>query len=195
MTPSPPRWAEAVLRLVLRPVNFDCVSGDLLEEYRDSIHPVQGRAAADRWYVVQVLGFVVRNARVWAVLFATAFITRTALDWLAPPVDFYTRSAVSTFVGVGLLVGAGAWAALRSGSPFAGTLVGVSATATGAFLSIAGASALLVIWHDANTLAAVRASGGLAEVFELPIVMIFAGAVFGTIGGLAGATLNRLRST
>jgi hypothetical protein len=195
MTPAPPRWAEAVLRLVLSPAHFESVSGDLLEEYREAIHPVRGRAAADRWYEAQVLGFVARRVRVWAALFATAFIARTALDWFAPPVDFYARSAVSTLLGVGLLLGTGGWAAMRSGSPLSGTLAGVSATAISALLSLAAVSVLLVIWHDAETLAAIRASGGISEAFELPLVMMLPGAVLGTIGGLAGATLNRLRST
>ena len=43
-------------------------------------------------------------------------------------------------------------------------------------------------------MAAIRASGGLGEVFELPIVMIFAGAVLGSIGGVVGAAISRLRS-
>ena len=94
MSPTPPNWAEALLRVFLTPADFDSVSGDLLEEYRDSIRPVRGKSAADSWYVMQVLGFVWRSARIWAVLFAAAFVTRTALDWLAPPVDFHTRATV-----------------------------------------------------------------------------------------------------
>jgi hypothetical protein len=194
MSATPPRWAEALLRVLLKPADFDSVSGDLLEEYRDSIHPVRGQRGADAWYVRQVLGFVSRSARVWAVLFGAAFVTRTALDWLGPPVDFHARSTVSTFLGVGILVTAGLWASLRSGSLFAGTLAGVAATAIGAVISVIGAAGLLAIWHDADTMAAIRASGGLGEVFELPIMMILPGAVLGTIGGVVGATIKRLRS-
>jgi hypothetical protein len=194
MTPTPPNWAEALLRVFLSPADFDSVSGDLLEEYRDSIHPVRGQRGADAWYVRQVLGFVSRSARVWAVLFGAAFVTRTALDWLGPPVDFHARSTVSTFLGVGILVTAGLWASWRSGSLLAGTLAGVAATAIGAVISVIGAAGLLAIWHDADTMAAIRASGGLGEVFELPIMMILPGAVLGTIGGVVGATIKRLRS-
>jgi len=194
MTATPPRWAEALLRMFLKSADFDSVSGDLLEEYRDSIHPVRGQRGADAWYLMQVLGFVSRSARVWAFLFGVAFVTRTALDWLAPPVDFHARSTVSTFLGIGILVAAGLWASWRSGSPFAGTLVGVAATSIGAVISVVGAAGLLAIWHDADTMAAIRASGGLGEVFELPLVMILPGAVLGTIGGAVGATIQRLRS-
>ena len=49
MSVSPPAWAEALLRLVVRRGDFDAISGDLLEEYRESIHPARGRAGADRW--------------------------------------------------------------------------------------------------------------------------------------------------
>jgi hypothetical protein len=42
-------------------------------------------------------------------------------------------------------------------------------------------------------MAAIRASGGLGEVFELPIMMILPGAVLGTIGGVVCATVRRLR--
>ena len=194
MTPTPPSWAEALLRVFLRPADFDSVSGDLLEEYRDSIRPVRGKFAADAWYARQVLGFVWRGARIWAVLFGAAFIARTALDWLAPPVDFHTRSTVSTFLAIGLLLLAGLWASMRSGSLLAGTLAGVAATAIAAVISVLGAAGLLAIWHDAGTMAAIRDSGGLAEVFELPVIMVVPGAVLGTMGGLVGATLKRLRA-
>ena len=102
---------------------------------------------------MQVLGFVSRSARVWAVLFGAAFVTRTALDWLAPPVDFHARSTVSTFLGAGILVAAGLWASLRSGSLFAATLTGVAATAIGAVISAIGAAGPLAIRHDADTMA------------------------------------------
>jgi len=144
---------------------------------------------------MQVLGFVSRSARVWAVLVGVAFVSRTALDWLAPPVDFHARSTVSTFLAVGILVAAGLWASWRSGSLVAGTIAGVAATAIGAVISVIGAAGLLAVWHDPDTMAAIRASGGLGEVFELPIMMILPGAVLGTVGGVVGATIKRLRST
>ena len=97
---------------------------------------------------MQVLGFVWRSARIWAVLFAAAFVTRTALDWLAPPVDFHTRSTVSTFLGVGLLLSAGLWASMRSGSFLVGTLAGVAVTALGAVISVFGARAF---WQSGTT--------------------------------------------
>ena len=54
-TTLPPQWAESLLRLILRPDDRDSVSGDLLEEYRESIVPALG-ATANRWYIRQVRG-------------------------------------------------------------------------------------------------------------------------------------------
>jgi hypothetical protein len=194
MSATPPSWAEALLRVVLKPSDFDSVSGDLLEQYRDSIHPVHGQRNADVWYMTQVFGFVWRGARVWAALFGAAFVIRTALDWLVPPSDFHARSTISTAVGFGILGAAGLWASWRSRSFVAGTVAGTATAAMGAVVSVIGAVSLLAIWHDAQTMEAIRASGGLREVFELPLMMTALGMVLGTIGGVAGATLSRLRS-
>jgi hypothetical protein len=193
MTAVPPDWADALLRAVLKHGDRDSVSGDLLEQYRDSIEPLHGRERADRWYVRQVLGYVWRAARVWALLFATASIVRTALDWFNPPGDFSTRSAASTFIGIGILLVAGSRAAWRTGSLVAGTVAGVATTLLAAVLSVSGAGLLIAIWHDPGTLAAIQGSGGLGEVFTLPIVMVLPGMLLGTIGGAIGLAIGRLR--
>jgi hypothetical protein len=54
----PPRWAEALLRAVLPPKDRDTVSGDLLEEYRESALAERGAVCAQLWYVRQVMSFV-----------------------------------------------------------------------------------------------------------------------------------------
>jgi hypothetical protein len=58
---SPPRWAEHVLRWVLRSQDRDVILGDLLEEYGD-IHQSFGRRRADRRYGGQVLSIVAVEA-------------------------------------------------------------------------------------------------------------------------------------
>jgi len=57
---QPPRWAEATLRLLLKPEDRDSVSGDLLEEYRD--HHRAG-ARARRRSLVRPPGLLVSLAR------------------------------------------------------------------------------------------------------------------------------------
>jgi hypothetical protein len=191
---TPPVWAETLLRVVLKPGDFESVSGDLLEEYRECILPVRGQRRADLWYVTQVFGFVSPGARLGGALFGAAFVARTALDWFAPPLDFHTRATVSTDLGVGILLMTGFWAAWRAGSFVAGIVAGVAAAVIGAVISIVGAAALLAIWHDPQTMAAIRGSGGLGEVFTLPLMMVLPGLVLGTIGGIAGAAGKRLHS-
>jgi hypothetical protein len=189
---SPPNWAEASLRLFLRPDVFASVSGDLLEQYRDSIHPDRGRRRADWWYVTQVLGFVWRGARLWAVLFAGAFVARNALDMLRPTTDFSTRSQVSTALAAGILLAAGFWTAWRSGSFAAGAAAALATTAIAAVLDFGGNAALLAIWHDPRTMAAIRGSGGWEESFVLPVLLILPGLGIGGAGGVVGAMAKRL---
>src|SRR5262245_7755766 len=64
----PPFWAELVLRLLLQPADAEAVSGDLLEEYRDSIYPSRGRLRANIWFVRQVASFAWRGTAVWGLL-------------------------------------------------------------------------------------------------------------------------------
>jgi hypothetical protein len=191
---TPPAWAEALLRAVLKPNDVDSVSGDLLEEYRESIHPIRGHRRADLWYVTQVFSFVAPGARLGGALFGAAFVARDALDWFAPPLDFHARATVSTELGVGILLGTGFWAAWRAGSFVAGIIGGVAAAVIGAGISIVGAAALLAVWHDPQTMAAIRGSGGLGEVFTLPVMMVLPGLLLGAIGGIVGAAGKRLRS-
>jgi len=82
----------------------------------------------------------------------------------------------------------------RSGSFVAGIVAGVATAVIGAVISIVGDAVLLAIWHDPGTLAAIRGSGGLSEVFTLPVMMVMPGLLLGTVGGIAGAAGRRLRS-
>ena len=189
---TPPKWAEALLRVFLKPEVFASVSGDLLEQYRDSIYPARGMSRADAWYAMQVLGFVWRGAGLWAALFAGAFVGRTALDWLVPTTDFYMRSQVSTAIAVGILLVAGFWTAWRSGSLAAGAAAGMVTTVLAAALSIGGVGVLLALWHDPLTMRAIDGSGGLEEAFVLPAMLVLPGVVVGSVGGFLGAAAKRV---
>ena len=134
----PPRWAEAALRLLLMPRDRETVPGDLLEEYRESIHPARGRRAADRWYVRQVAGFAWRGNILWAALFSAAFVGRTALDWRVPTTDFYARSVASTAIAVSILLCAGFWFAWRTQSLRSGAVAGVLTTSIAAVMNAIG---------------------------------------------------------
>jgi hypothetical protein len=166
---------------------FETVAGDLLEEYRESRHPASGARRADAWYVRQVLGFVTMSALPWGVLLGAAVVTRSALDWFLPPPDFHARAEVSTYFAMCVLLSVGFRAAWRSNSWLAGTVAGVATGGISAIVSIVGAGGLLAFWHDPQTLAAIASSGGLGEVFTLPLFGLVPGLILGTIGGSAAA--------
>jgi hypothetical protein len=192
--PTPPAWAESVLRQFVRRTDFDVISGDLLEEYRDRVYPARGKEHADSWYVKQVLGFAIRSVGVWGAVFGVAVVVRTALDWFVPTRDFSVRSAISTYVGLGLLLAIGFWSAWRSGSMKSGTLSAILAAIIGSLIAVIGAAGMLVIFHDPQTMTAIAGSGGLSEVFTMPIATVVDGLILGTIGGAIGeAASGKLR--
>jgi hypothetical protein len=192
MRTTPPRWADSMLRLFLKPDVFLSVSGDLLEQYRDSILPNGGPARADVWYLKQVLGFVLRKILPWAVLFGTSYVARFAVDTLHPTTDFHIRSLVTTYSSIGLLLMAGFWTAWRSGSFFAGAAAGFGTVAAASLLSIIGNALFLAFFHDAAAMSAIARSGGIDEAFLLPAFLILPGIVLAGIGGLLGAGARRL---
>jgi hypothetical protein len=191
----PPEWAEALLWWCLKSTDREDVSGDLLEEYRASIVPSRGEAVADAWYVAQVAGFLWRATWLWALMFSALAVARTAYDWRVPTTDFATRSAVSSWSGVAVLFFAAMWTAWRSRSFTAGLLIAMITSQIAAVLSVAGAAMLLAVWHDAETQRAIAGSGGLAEVFTLPFMMIIPALIVGAIGSAAASVGRRLLRT
>jgi len=182
---TPPQWAEELLNLLV-PHDFESVAGDLLEDYRERIVPQLGRRAANRWYVRQVMGFVLRGTWVWGVLFGVAHVTRAAWDWFVPTSDFSTRSTITTWTALALLLIAGFTAARRSRSWLAGSIAGVTTAIIAAVITWVGGGLLFALRHDAGTLLALENSGGLTEFIGLPIVATIPGMIVGTIGGALG---------
>jgi len=79
--PSPPAWAEALLRAIVRPPDRESIPGDLMEEYRAVKHPTLGALRANTWYVKHVLS--VLWMMTWpSVLARTAVVARTGLSWI-----------------------------------------------------------------------------------------------------------------
>ena len=188
----PPRWAELLLGLILKPTDRETVSGDLLEEYRESILPARGPHAADVWYIGQVAGFLWRSTWMWALLFAGPCLARTAYDWFVPTRDFYARSIATTYIAIATLLSVGFWAGWRSRSVLAGTFVTLVTSQIAALMSVVGSALLLAIWHDPQTMNAIAGSGGIGEVFELPFMMAIPAFILGTFGGIVGSVSRRL---
>lgn len=69
-----PAWAETLLRLLLPPKDRETVSGDLLEECRETIIRTLG-PAANRWYLRQVGSFLLRASWLWGAVLGAALLT------------------------------------------------------------------------------------------------------------------------
>ena len=190
--PMPPRLATAVLSTFLPSRVFESVSGDLLEEYRASIYPSRGAWRADLWYVVQVLSFLPRMTVMFAVLFSAQFLARTSIDLLVPTTDFHTRALVTTALSAGILFAAGLWASWHLGSVAAGAMASLLTATIAAVISLVGAVILLAFWHDAQTIAAIQQSGGLGEIFTVPLMTVVPAAVLGTVGGGISVGVRRV---
>ena len=194
MTPPsqarPPAWAEATLALLLAPADRESVTGDLLEEYRDSIRGARGRWLADAWYLRQLAGFIVRTWAIWGAVLAASVVGRYTVDWWLSPTDtFYARSVVSTAFAASVFFGVGLWSAWRSQSVRAGALAGITTGAISAVLVNIVSLVLLAIWHDPHTMTVIRASGGLDEAFTLPLLIILPGTMCAAFGAVVGKTL------
>ena len=75
--PGPPRWAEAILRSLLRPSDRESISGDLLEDYRAARRPALGAFRANAWYIKHVFSVLWRL--IWPCALALAVLTLVPL--------------------------------------------------------------------------------------------------------------------
>ena len=192
MQAAPPRWAEWLLRAALKRADRDSVSGDLLEEYRDTIVPARGKTAADGWYIRQVAGFLLRATWVWAALFSGAFVLRQAIDVRMPTHDFAFRSQVTSYTAIALMAATAFRSAWRSGSFVGGVVATVVMTQIAAVLSVIGVTVLLAVWHDPATMKAAADSGGIGEAYVLPFMMIVPALIVGGVAAACGSAVRRL---
>ena len=181
MKDGPPVWADTWLRLLLPVRDRDTVSGDLMEEYREAVRPARSRLAADAWYVGQVTRFAWRPA-LWGLALAAIFVARTGLDWFIPTTNFTPRSEATTIVMIATLLVIGTSSALRSRSIRAGIVATATALVVSAVLCGIATTVMYTAWSSLELRAAIVASGGLAEVYTLPIMMIVPGTFIGAIG-------------
>ncbi|HEX4568140.1 MAG TPA: permease prefix domain 2-containing transporter [Vicinamibacterales bacterium] len=188
----PPGWAQSLLALFLPARGRDGVLGDLLEEYHEAQAPARGAAAADRWYVRQVLGFVWRACLPWGVLVSAVMIARDVYDLAAPTEDFHTRAAVTTYVCISLFAGGGFMAAWRSRRALSGTALGATtALMTCAVASVYALTAGQMLLNSAFA-SDPRAYAPLVEAADIPIVpIVILGILAGSIGGAIGSTVGR----
>lgn len=178
---SPPRWAQALLKSLLRPSDSEAVPGDLLEEYRDVRRPSLGWPRADAWYVAQVFSVLWRI--IWPCVVAVA-----AVRVLSFPLAGGWNPSLVQAPGVSLLdalifLWAGYYGSQRTGRFLTGL---VTAGAT----SVVGSSIFFVY-------AAVTVPGLLLAPFEKPFIFLIAAILatialgFGLVLGSVGAAVGR----
>jgi hypothetical protein len=189
---APPRWAAAFLPLLLRADEAETVTGDLIEEYRDSVYPASGRWRANVWFVRQVAGFAWRAAWVWGLLVAAFISGRFMLDTFAPPASYYARSFFTTWSSVLLYLLTAFWAARRTGRVRTGILIAVAAHAIGWSVNAALTAAIYVgvIRDQPAMLRLFRETGGWGEEWFLPLMLLPFVLVLGSAGGAVGNPLS-----
>ena len=188
----PPRWAESLLRTMLRPQDRETVSGDLLEEYRQSIVPALG-ARANRWYVRQVGPYLLRTTLPWAALVGAILVGRYLLDTLAPthysPGVIHPRSTIMSWALIATYASGGCWHAWRTARVSGGIVGAFIMTAFGGAFSSLGIILCLALWHDPQTWRAIDGSGGIEEaLYGVPLMLVPVGVLVGTAGAAVGRT-------
>ena len=190
---QPPRWAVALLRLLLRPDDAETVTGDLIEEYRDTVYPASGRWQADMWFARQTAGFAWRAAAPWGLLLAAFMSGRFALDTFAPPTSYGARSFFSTWSAILVYLLAAAWGARRTGRAGTGTLVALGAHAIGWIVNAAITAAIFigVIRNEPAMLRLFQETGGWGEQWLLPLMLLPIVVALGWAGGAVGRSIAR----
>jgi hypothetical protein len=100
------------------------------------------------------------------------------------------RATVSTSLGIGIFLLAGFSAGWRTGSVRSAATFGLVTAALAATLQIVGDLLLVALWHDPVTLSAIRVSGGLGEVFSIPLMTVLPCVLISAVGGVFGAMMS-----
>jgi hypothetical protein len=185
----PSRWAEGLLRLFLQP-DEESQFGDLLETYRDSIHPQQGRWRADVWLVRQVPGYMLRSRTLTlrnGLLAGLGLCVLTTVFTLLRFPDLFATGGVEILAALGaafLIYGYAAVKRARPASPEDVSVLDLGARwgiTIGTLWALAYFSANLVTPH------------GLG--MEIAILLALAGVVLPFVAGAhAAIKMNKVRA-
>jgi len=181
---SPPRWAEALLGMVLRPVDRESIPGDLLEEYRETRRPSLGSFRTNVWYLKSVLSFWVRLLWPWTITIVALRILSFPLPggWNPSLVEAPGVSALDAII----FLSAGYYGSQRTGRLATGVLIaGVT--------SVIGFTIVFIY-------AALMNRRLLMAPFEQPFIFVIIAVLlsialgFAIVVGAAGAVVGRRHS-
>ncbi len=176
----PPVWAEALLLALLPADRAQSVSGDLLEAYRDEQLPTRGRAGANRWYVRQIGGRLVRTCAPWLALVVVVFAINRALA--IGRVYTPLQAALAYLTELGIIVAAGVYSGWRTGR-----LLGGVPICAGVMLGYSLANAAWLVTRVGFSLSLVSALGPRALALALT-----AGLLGGAMGAAARAAIRTM---
>ena len=111
-------------------------------------------------------------------------------DWFVPTTNFTSRAEVMTLTLISTLLVIGASSTLRTRSVVAGIVSTGSAVLGAAIINAAACGLVYWNWRSPELITAVNGSGGLEEVFTLPIMTIVPGTMIGAIGAYVVSLLR-----
>jgi hypothetical protein len=194
--PNPPRWADAILRSLVRPSDRETISGDLLEEFRAVQYPVRGALRANGWYLKHVFSILWRLIRpcvltlVVMQVFFSVVLSRNPPDadgltflvfkslWYGSPVQ---APGISLFDA--LMYG---WAAYRGARQSQLIRTGVLAGGVTSFVGFTGLFAAIAIGSPGLLLAPFSQPFIFIILFVLLSMALGCGILAGTLGGVVG---------
>jgi hypothetical protein len=205
--PNPPGWAESLFVALLPIDRSECESGDLLEAYRDQQVPFRGRAAADWWYVRQVIAVFARSYGFWLAALVSLFVAGD----LANTYRLVPHAAATPLALFFLILVASAHGGWRTGRTTGGMFAGV---ALSGLLWLSMATWWMATWYlfipaqqaDPFWIHAWHFSEAPGETFAhwifwdnigatimSGLALGAGGSAIGLAGGLTGATARRVR--
>ena len=203
------KWADRVLRLLLRSRDRDTISGDLLEEYQEDVLPAKGPFAARLWYVRQVVSFIspVTSGLAIGAIAGTLNLIGTRIYPLADDTPAAMAVWLVGFLSAWTLIAFGAARRTRRfrDGVMAGVLVGTATMAVFHLAAIARVNLFLeqiryrndwqnlVARFDASEFRSLRAYANYMYVSQTPLLLALgaiAGAVSGALGGAAGRLIR-----
>ncbi len=184
--PNPPRWAEAMLRSLLRPSDRESISGDLLEEYRAARRPALGALGAAAWYLKHVVSVL------WHLILPCA-LTLAAITLVSLIVN---RSSREAYVWYGSLVQAPGlslvhaliylWAGYHGSQRTRLIKTGMLAAAATSFVGFTVLFTAAAISDPALILAPFSQPFILVILSTLLLLALSYGVLVGAVGGVIG---------
>lgn len=204
------KWADLVLRLLLRDRDRETISGDLLEEYHEVVLPNRGALRARLWYAGQVVSFI--SPVGWGLAIGIAAGALQLIDTAIEPLSDDSAGGMLVIVStlLGLWTAASYLAARRSDrfqdAVMAGLLVGLATSAVLHVTAIVRVNVFLdqiqyrndwtnlVTRFRASDFHSLRAYANY-EYLTGTWLLLSMGAAAGSICGLVSGAIHKVRRT